>query len=550
MRSKQHSHLSLLNLPRPLPDELLYSLIARSAVHAGCWSPKQLLHAVYGDRSKRPSADLPDGLSSLAPLASSAWGMNVNDLAFNHTLFPYYTHFMDDDQRTQVLKWLVLGGAHPHLQLGVCASGIQRTRYFRMCPACPAQDLQQYGETYWRRAHHLPGVLVCHTHGEWLIDTSVPFRPVGRHEHIRARPELSGAPSANAHFSDGARTIATEIARRSARLLIDPAAGGVEYRTRLRALGYVNHHGGPAQFRRAFSCAVPAQLLERMFISIAPDGAPTWLNVVRRKPRRALHPLKHVLMQMLLDAAAPKPPQVLPTRRRDERGKSLDPVLRAQASTLQDSGRSVRAIATRLEVDWKTANRLLQPIEQPIAAIAMREGHPDRTRWLELMTLWPALSRTSLRKCDPALYARLYRADRAWLLEHQCNAVARLPKQRVDWGARDAEWGAQVAATADSIKQLSPHVRASAARVLGVLQLRAPVLKNAERVPNTIAALEQHCEEVRAFHLRRLVCLISDHRGALLSDSMLLRSARINGARLSDGGRSLLQQARERVALR
>lgn len=38
------------NFPTPLPDELIYSTIARAGLHHGIQSPKQLLDEVFKDR--------------------------------------------------------------------------------------------------------------------------------------------------------------------------------------------------------------------------------------------------------------------------------------------------------------------------------------------------------------------------------------------------------------------------------------------------------------------------------------------------------------------
>ncbi len=156
------------NFPRPKPDELLYSVIARSAVHVGTWSPKQLLETLYGHRGTLAVPDLPSSLARLVGLCA-AWGMTVKELAYRHTLLPYYTHFLHPGERTRVLEAMFHRGGHLHVRLGICASTVVRIPFFRLCPACIGEDLTQCGETYWRRAHHLPGVVVCAAHAEVLL---------------------------------------------------------------------------------------------------------------------------------------------------------------------------------------------------------------------------------------------------------------------------------------------------------------------------------------------------------------------------------------------
>lgn len=43
----------------------------------------------------------------------------------------------------------------------------------RYCPACAANDREQYGEAYWHRIHQLIGIQVCPVHRCYLMDSSV-----------------------------------------------------------------------------------------------------------------------------------------------------------------------------------------------------------------------------------------------------------------------------------------------------------------------------------------------------------------------------------------
>ena len=47
------------NFPTPLPDELIYSTVARAGLHHGIQSPKQLLDEVFQDRKVVATVDLP-----------------------------------------------------------------------------------------------------------------------------------------------------------------------------------------------------------------------------------------------------------------------------------------------------------------------------------------------------------------------------------------------------------------------------------------------------------------------------------------------------------
>lgn len=558
MRSDREAGVTRLvippNLARPLPDELLYSLIARSAVHVGHWSPKQLLGALYSARGTLAIPDLPSSLVRLARVAG-AWGLTVEQLAYRHTLLPYYSHFMHPGERARVLEAMLDRRAHLHVRLGICAGAVARTAFFRLCPVCTKEDVANYGETFWRRMHHLPGVVVCAAHGDMLVETKVPFRPIGRHEHIGAHPRLLATavplmPNLSADES------ALAIARRSSALL-GPAepVPVTDYRALLRQFGFVGRRGGSARLKAVVGAAIPASLLRVMFPSLGPEELPGWLDVARRKPRRALHPLKHVVLQVVLEGVAKT--QAAEATKAGSKAEMLStaktraPDLRQKALSLASEGRSTWAIARELGIAWETADRLLKPpTPKPLTSAPDLQVTTDRAAWTALRTASPAATRTELRRSAPALYARLYRADRAWLLEQSCPRYPRAPVTRIDWDGRDRELVERVAAVIDGIRSRVPEVRASRCRVLGELQVRSLLALRGAKLPRTRALLAQRCETAQDFQLRRLERVLTEKpaESRLLADWALLRVARINPGRLADGGAALLEAARRRCA--
>jgi hypothetical protein len=535
------------NLPSPRPDELLYSLIARTAVHVGHWSPKGLLGAVYGDRGTLAIPDVPSSLGLIQELCGMAWDISLEELAYRHTLHPYYTYFLPTDQRTKVMQRMLHRREYLHLRLGICASGVRRTRYFRLCPSCSQEDLAQHGETYWRRIHHLPGVVVCAVHGEPLLETSVPYRPIGRHEHLAAHPRFLRQARPIMAMQEPCEA-ALAIASRSAALLgAGESSRTVDYRPVLRAHGFVGRHGGSARFEAAVRTLLPAPLLAAMFTCDTADALLRWLDPLRRKPRRILHPLKHLVAQTVLEALADYAIAAPATVPRRGRIRVDQEVLRPQAQAMVAAGCSIRATAMRLGIAWETAQRLLTPEKprqaQPAKSVRVAE---DRAAWTALRASAPCGTRTELRRLAPALYARLYRADRAWLLCQSCARHPRAATQRVDWTTRDCELADRIAAVAQDILSRTPAIRASRCRVLGELQVRALVAFRAEKLPRTLAVLASQCETVEAFQIRRLTSILKARGGAkcALSKGTLLRAARINPDRIADHGDALIDAAK------
>src|SRR5277367_2834165 len=96
--------MALPNFPHQLPDELLYSIVARSAVHIGYWGPKALLNALYRDRGTVAIPDIPSSLGLLSSLCCEQWGISPEELALRHTLIGYYTHYLPPEMRARTLE--------------------------------------------------------------------------------------------------------------------------------------------------------------------------------------------------------------------------------------------------------------------------------------------------------------------------------------------------------------------------------------------------------------------------------------------------------------
>ncbi|MDM0068786.1 TnsD family Tn7-like transposition protein [Variovorax sp. J31P207] len=532
-------------------------MVARTAVRYGYWSPKNLMKAVYGRQSVLAVPDLPSNLAEFAAHARASWHLSPEEIALRHTMVGYYTHFLGAERQAEVIACMASKGGNLQVRLGVCAGSAVAPKWFQLCPKCRQDDLATFGESFWRRSHHLPGVLVCHRHGVPLLRTSIPFRPVGRHEHLAVPLEdvTEGlSPLVNhLHRSETVKAIAA----RSAQLLSAPAracATILDYREDLMACGFSSGRQGFARLRGAFEEHFSPVMLEAALRVDGRDDHLGWLAEALRRPRRRLHPFKYVLLSHFVDAkraaSRSEPPQHEAAEQRAKAWRVYrSPELRKEAAGLANLGLKTYAVARALDVDWKTASRLLEPMppetEQPV-----RDILPDRAAWTSLATRHSGAGKKQLRGEAPALYARLYRNDRPWLLAWRPNtstAGSPVPLRRVDWATRDAEVvdliRRQVAAT---LRQIPPR-RASSNHVLGALGLRALLKHNGPRLPRSVSTLAALRESVESYQLRRLTTTLTGVAGNLLSDSQLLWRARINRARLPDGGAALLALARERA---
>jgi hypothetical protein len=159
-------------LPKPYPDELFSSAVARAAHYTGLGT-KALLRAIFGSSTKTAIPFLmATEVRRLARLA----GIEPEELVLRHTSFPYSVAFMPEQVQQKLLAKVLARSSNKECISTLAKSVSFGVRFRRVCPACIRQDLQRYGETFWRRAHLLPGVLNCWEHGVPLLEAPIPIK--------------------------------------------------------------------------------------------------------------------------------------------------------------------------------------------------------------------------------------------------------------------------------------------------------------------------------------------------------------------------------------
>ncbi|MGK0272769.1 MAG: hypothetical protein ACI88H_003445 [Cocleimonas sp.] len=176
-------------LPIPYPDELIYSVIARYGVHFGRTSPKAILDDIFNDRKIIATVDLPSQLSKISNQLPALTDFSETNLAYKHTLFPIYVPFTLDLRKHKCLELLSSRSqGSVHLMLGISASRVNKNITLKYCPQCLNEQLQQYGEYYWKRSWQVAGAECCLKHG-MLIDSDIIINSNHRHAYFAASPQ-------------------------------------------------------------------------------------------------------------------------------------------------------------------------------------------------------------------------------------------------------------------------------------------------------------------------------------------------------------------------
>lgn len=289
----------MILLPRPYPDEVLGSVLARGARQLGLSWARTLALATGRSASSAPFL-MPFALPRLA----TCTGTDPECLLEEHTLFPYATAFMPLDRR-QAFKALALARGDDcgldslsHVVLG-------RTPYRRVCPQCLTDDLTARGETYWRRSHLLPGVHVCAKHATPLCHTHIPLQHGLRLGDARLPAEVELQPGTLPLSQE----LLESIALHSVRAMTRPAADRnwlERYWVSAFALGYRLR-------RRAVAAAILAADIYKFYGADFLDSVGAGLRVDQKSPWPALlvrptYPTrlatpKHILMLTFLEHA-------------------------------------------------------------------------------------------------------------------------------------------------------------------------------------------------------------------------------------------------------
>jgi hypothetical protein len=88
--------------PKPYPDEILYSVIARYHIRSGNTSTKVTLTELFNSSSTVATADLPSNLNTLSENLQPFFNYRVEELIYKYTLYPFYNVFLPPMRASQV----------------------------------------------------------------------------------------------------------------------------------------------------------------------------------------------------------------------------------------------------------------------------------------------------------------------------------------------------------------------------------------------------------------------------------------------------------------
>ncbi|GAE37583.1 TnsD family Tn7-like transposition protein [Halalkalibacter akibai] len=292
--------------PTPYSDETLYSLIGRYHLRSGNISFVATLNDLFNYETE-VSVDLPSGISNLVKSLPKSCAITEKELINNHTHNLFYITFLPNCRRDEIYQSMIQPkGQRIHYKAGIMGSTITLNQFFKYCPMCSLEDLENHGELYWHRLHQTPGIEMCIRHNVWLMNSIVPIDSNNKYEIQIATEQNCDLTNIkeveDIHLLNQFQSFVTNIEKLLNNSYPDKSLGWFHeiYSSRLMEKGFRNINGNIQQshLKEAFVNYHGESFLRHLQSSV--NGDKSWLSYIVRKPRKSNHPIRHLLLMDFL----------------------------------------------------------------------------------------------------------------------------------------------------------------------------------------------------------------------------------------------------------
>ncbi|MFT9820810.1 TnsD family transposase [Lysinibacillus sp. NPDC056185] len=289
--------------PSLYKDELLYSALARYHKCSGNLNNKESALDLFEKRKAYIISDLTTDLEILFNKVKHFSISSINDWIDHHTLYNYYTNFISKEIKQKVRDNMLHSGGNNslHYSTGQMAGIVKEPVYFRYCPNCLEEDIQMYGETYWRTYHQLPSVFICLKHSVLLEDSSILVRQ-GNSSFFYPNIENCLTNKNKCDTSKIDLELLQMFAIESYKLTnknyeFDQLNLIEIYHFLLQREGYVKTNGTIDQRRLEEDFIKKFNINFLKLMQSKPSGVDgnCWLRAITRKHRKSFHPIRHLL---------------------------------------------------------------------------------------------------------------------------------------------------------------------------------------------------------------------------------------------------------------
>ncbi|WP_282177305.1 TnsD family Tn7-like transposition protein [Vibrio nereis] len=467
----------IMQFPVPYKDEMLSSILARFNSRQGIDADKKALEILFGSRNIVPSMLFQGHIESLLTNVGHIWKISPEEVIRKHSLLYAFKPFMNESRYGEQVRDLLHGYKNQTLtRLGVNASNLIWSKNFLYCPACLKSDLDNLGETYWRRHFQLPGVECCPLHECKLIDSGLSVQPPQRHSlvspDVRTLKPSKTLGIVDTSYKNVALSKQIQQLLEHEHLHHSPTQWTAYYQAlthslNLRIRGGTDHDLIKSTVRSYWGNKWLNQKGLRL------DIENNWLKDIFRKHRRSFSYLHHlIVMGALL-------------------GESM---------SITEECRKVDSFP-----DVAPPKKNYSTSEYEVNKFSYR------SIWLELIKNFNSLKEIRATREGACVYSWLYRFDRDWQTEHSLAHLHKKPKKgRIDWQRRDRELvRLLIQAEKDSYLDLGlpRKSRLWFGKRIGASSL---IPDKVSKMPLCRSFLDRYQETVEEYQLRRLLAILVD----------------------------------------
>lgn len=462
--------------PKPYPDELLYSIIARYHIWSGNNEISDTMEQLFDNRRERATVLIPKHLKHLAE-KTKKFGLDFEALLYEHTVYPFVTCFLSKASFNNVFS-KVKGSNQKEIGFNVYRHYLC-PRYLNYCPLCLRDDRNKYGEAYWHRMHQSFGITMCCKHNCRLVESEIEILDSRNNRYI-ALELLSGL---NCDSKPG------DLSRSGIELQI---AKDVEYI-------YQNH-----EFIRNILWEKHSEQREATIALLFNRNLATKKGLV--KIDRLIHEFQSRYnsdqMKLLMDEM-----------NNNKKCNWLISLCRGSSNAVVPIRYLLFAdfIIGSLESYIKMINEQQQFIDRGKEAfqppIRFEEKLVQyRNRWLEAREKQPNCCRFDLVKADHPAYTWLRRHDNEWMINN--SPPAKKPHGTIifkDWDKIDKQLEVMVQDAVIHIKDIKGKPeRITKANILRHMEQENIIERNYKLLPCTINTIEQYIESTYDYQIRKI----------------------------------------------
>jgi Tn7-like transposition protein D/TniQ len=295
----------------PYPDELFYSICARTCKRAGYPSYRSALLDLIGCEAVLTNVAFPSHLDDLVARLPQNSGYTSDSLIAEHTLLPFFHPFLPPERSARLrLDMCRQKGLSVRNPCGLTGSRIPQLERLRFCQECVGEDKSRYGECYWHRIHQISGVEICPFHQVYLQESDARTRnKISRHQFVAAEDAIRYPLLQPSNTQSPYHQILLALAHDAHFLLCqyhssqDQSVPHHRYRKLLSEKGLATYRGRVVDtglFLQQFRNSYPPQLLQLLHCELDEHLGQPWLLRLVRAPEAAQHPLHHLLLMHFL----------------------------------------------------------------------------------------------------------------------------------------------------------------------------------------------------------------------------------------------------------